>query len=477
MGGYEHVCSAKNGFTVLDISNLPCQIRYLFLNGIFSERMISLFCRRGILVYKYFSGIHTCISIYVLFQMPYSTPSAPAGSAPPVRYMYPTMQYAEGQGQTGVPGPSSHSQLPPGGQNGGVQYAPTAQQGYMPGYGVPQGVAGGYQVVTSAAPEGAYPQQTYQPPPPVPSGGATVPAYPQPMATGTGPAQGGPPPPPVIPGQQGQGDAIQAQPPQQSFSQYQALPQAAGGGGPVTAPSQSFAGQQSVPIYYPSPSVASSNGLSVQTSYPVQASAMTSVSQVTVTGQQGPYRPRSPPSQGVGPPSSQTSVNGITASPTTPQYVTYTTSYPVPAPQRAGTPGTISFQAQSPPQAATNFPIVRPNMQMASGARTTPPLGGAAGQYLPGQVPAIVHGGAGPTGQPVKFMTVDQRVFTSTDNSKDPASNGSAANVTLGTGASGAAIPGSAIPKPISVRPVGTTITYRAPAPINPGTFIFVRNI
>ena len=421
--------------------------------------------------------------------MPYSTPNPPAGSAPPVRYMYPTMQYTEGQGQPGMPGANSQSQVPPGGQNGGVQYAPSAvQQGYVPGYGTPQGVPGGYQVVTSGAPpEGAYPQQTYQPPPPVPSGGATVPAYPQPMATGTGPAQGGPPPPPVIPGQQGQGDAIQAQP-QQSFSQYQSLPQAAGGGGtgPVPAPPhQSFAGQQSVPMYYPSPSVASSNGISVQTSYPAQASAMTTigVSQVTVTGQQqqqqGSYRPRSPPSQGgvppsmAAPPSSQTSVNGITVSPSTQQYVTYTTSYPVPAPQRVSTPGAGSFQAQSPSQAVANFPLVRPNMQaanmqLATGARTTPPLPGAAGQYLPGQVPTIVHGGAGPPGQPVKFITVDQRVFTSTDSSKDTAPNGNVA-AALSAGATGIAVP--AVQKPVGVRPAGATITYRAPAPINPGMY------
>ena len=41
------MCGAKNGFTVLDISDLLCQICYLFLNGIFSERRMSLFCRQG----------------------------------------------------------------------------------------------------------------------------------------------------------------------------------------------------------------------------------------------------------------------------------------------------------------------------------------------------------------------------------------------------------------------------------------------
>ena len=386
------------------------------------------------------------------------------------------MQFAspENQGQPGT----TQSQVPLGGQNGGVQYAATAQPGYTSGYGAPQCVPGGYQVVTSGAPEVAYPQQTYQPPP-VPPGRATVPAYPQPVATGTGPAQGGPPPPPVLPGQQGQGDAIQPQQ-QQSFSQYQGLPPA-GGGGPVGVPPQSFACQQSVPIYYPSTSVASSNGLSIQTSYPVQASTMTSmaVSQVTVTGQQGSYRPRSPPSQGGVPSmvasSSQTSVNGITVSPSTPHYVTYTTSYPqcMPASQRVSTPGMIPFQAQSPPQAATNFSLVRPNMQinmqMAAGARTSPSVGGATGQYLQAQVPTIV-GGVGPSGQPVKFITVDQRVFTSTDNSKDIAPNGTMTGTSLGAAVTSMALPGSGIPKAVSVRPTGATITYRAPVPINPGT-------
>ncbi len=426
-----------------------------------------------------------------------------------MRYMYPAVQYTDSQGQV------ASSQAALTGQNGAVQYAaPAAQPGFMPGYGAPPhglpGAAGPYQVVTSAAPpqDGTYPQQTYQPPPGVP-GGASVPAYPQPLAAGSGgppPPQGAPPPPPQVltaAGQQGQGDASTMQPaPHQSFSQYQPHQALAGAGpgGSMAAgtapppPPSSFAGQQqqSVPMYYPSPSVASSNGLSVQTSYAVQQQAAAAASQVTVAGQQqqqqqqpAGYRPRSPPSQGASSSQQQqhqSSVNGITVSPSTPQY-TYSTSYPqgvaVPPgpPQRVSTPG-AAFQAQSPPQAAGSFPLVRPNMQVnmqmaAGGARTSPPLavsvGAAAGQYLPGQVPTIVHGAAtGPGGQPVKFITVDQRVFASTESgaSKDVAPNGA---MPMGA-AAGVALPTSGVPKPVGVRPSGATM-YRAPAPINPGIY------
>ncbi len=463
--------------------------------GVCALGMCVCVCVCGVVWCVWRQGV-MCVGV---FQVPYSAAGAPGpavSGAPPVRYMYPAAPVQQQYGADGPPGPLPPPgapvpvSQPPGsaagvapGQNG----YPAPAAGYLPpGYGVPpQGVpASAYQVMTSG--DGTYPQQhqqTYQP-------GASVPAgYPaQPLGGGPG---GPAPQPQVIPAQQqqqqGQGDALQQQQQQQSFSSHF---QPLGGGAPP--PPHSFAGQQSVPMYYPSPSVASSNGLSVQTSYPVCPSA--AGTQVTVAPS---YRPRSPPSQqqpgGGGPAVSggQSSLNGggvpVAPSPSgaggggAPQYVAYTTACPPGSqagpgglqlpPQRASTPGALlpGLQGQAAPQQtgapgpAGTFPIVRQNMQMnmqmpvaaaaPGGARTSPPPLGAGGpgaaQYLPGGQVPIMHGGAGP-GQPgVKFITMDQRVFPVDGSPKELAPP----NGALGGG--GVRAPGGAI--------------YRAPAPINPG--------